>query len=162
MHYMIFAKPMWTVGEVNSDSLQHIRGPIVADNVSILAGRAFPGDSSYWSVKDLIGNPNENLSEEIAEMLCDYNVCAREPYMDGELQAKLKDGSLLWNYSWGSADFSTLPRTELEKVAWDLRLHPCFSHLIIVRKEPAKVEEVLDSPHTDEYDAAVAGAEDSV
>jgi hypothetical protein len=167
MSYFILNRPECVVGEVDNqpDTLDHLEKLLVRENTKILREQCFPGNMhKLFSVKSLIGNPNDWLSEKVLDMLVTAGVCTRTPVMHNDVHVKFLDGGLLWDYAWSDVLFSELSDEQLAQVAWDLRNHENFVHLTVVNTEPVvkKAEETLDTPQVNEYDAAVSGDEDEL
>lgn len=85
----------------------------------------------------LLGNP-----DFLPVFLCDKFVALG--VLIKENLGKLKDGSILHQYTWPDPkpDFGALSVEVLRDLAWDLRFHPRFAHLI----EVPDISECYDVP----------------
>lgn len=112
------------------DDKEAVKKYVTERNASILIGTAFPTNTDVITVRDLIGDPNNSFSEEIAELLFQREVLSREPLLrpSGRQASITLDGkkSLLWFYSWADREFIDLDEPTLAAVAWDLRTCPGF------------------------------------
>ena len=85
----------------------------------------------------LLGNP-DFLPVFLCDKLADLGMLLKKNI------GKLKDGTVLHQYTWPDPkpDFGTLSVEVLKDLAWDLRFHPHFAHLI----EVPDISECYDVP----------------
>ena len=144
---------LFVVPQQASVNHHDFKDKLIAENVKILKREEFPA-TAFLSVKDLIGDPNVHLSDSLCAKLVprnDCNVLKREPVLDEHGTQRHIKAELLWHYSWGDQDISSLPQDLLEAMAWDLHDHPNFVHLCVVDDTP---EKVLDESEEEEYDSS--------
>lgn len=135
-------------------TVEDVKQTVINRNSGILMGCEFPANT--LSLRDLVGNPNFNLSEHVCAMLTEVGMLSRTPALnDNGRQRKLKNGELLWDYSWVDNPNNlllTLTQNQLHALAWDLRHHRNFVHISVVNEDPTPSENELDSSDSEEYD----------
>lgn len=123
---IIISSPTHVLPEVlSAEDKQRLQQQIADLNAKILLERELFG----VPVKDLIGDPNYNLSDSICTMLARYGLLKQQPW----------PGYKVSHFSWLHDDFSVLSQADLLRVGWDLRWHQAF-HTVTCRALPEQKE----------------------
>lgn len=147
MKLTIISTPSHVLHEVLSEEDKlRLKKQVSLQNAAILlAGQLF-----NVPVRQLIGDPNVNLSEAVCELLEANGLLGSQPW---------GHGSKLSYYFWLSDDFSVLSLADMELVGWDLRMHPCFYTLTSVEAKdfgPVSFPDPATKPSTESEDSVEA------